>query len=66
MIRNLLKQGEIEKANSLLCSPFSFSATVFKGDKRGRTIGFPTINQKYPQELVKIKFGVYTNLCIFA
>ena len=59
MIRNLLKQGEIEKANSLLCSPFSFSATVFKGDKRGRTIGFPTINQKYPQELVKIKFGVY-------
>ena len=59
MIRNLLKQGEIEKANALLCSPFSFSATVLKGDKRGRTIGFPTINQKYPQELVKIKFGVY-------
>ncbi|MBR6564470.1 MAG: riboflavin kinase, partial [Clostridia bacterium] len=29
------------------------------GDKRGRTLGFPTINQKYPEDLVKIKFGVY-------
>ena len=42
-----------------MLKPFSFSAEVIKGDSRGRTIGFPTINQKYPQELVKIKFGVY-------
>ena len=59
LIRNLLKQGEIEKANVLLQGEFSFSAKVIKGDKRGRTIGFPTINQKYPEDLVKIKFGVY-------
>jgi len=58
-IRSLLKSGEIEKANLLLTKPFSFSAKVLKGDRRGRTIGFPTINQKYPQELVKLKFGVY-------
>ena len=65
MIRNLLKQGEIEKANALLMNPFSFSATVLSGDKRGRTIGFPTINQKYPQQLVKIKFGVYKTKVLF-
>ncbi len=58
-IRELLKGGEIEKANRLLTCPFSFKAEVIKGDKRGRTIGFPTINQKYPENLVPVKFGVY-------
>ncbi len=59
LIRNLLKNGETERANQLLQFPFSFSAEVIKGDKRGRTIGIPTINQKYPENLVQIKFGVY-------
>ncbi len=58
-IRNLLKEGKIEEANCLLQGEFSFTAKVEKGDQRGRTIGFPTINQRYPEELVKIKFGVY-------
>lgn len=59
LIRNYLKNGEIDKANELLFEPFCFEAEVRKGDQRGRTIGFPTINQKYPDELVKLKFGVY-------
>ena len=58
-IRELLKNGEIEKANRLLTFPFSFTAEVISGDRRGRTIGFPTVNQKYPSELIPIKFGVY-------
>lgn len=58
-IREYLKNGEIEKANELLENPFSFSAEVISGDERGRTLGFPTINQKYPTELVPLKFGVY-------
>ncbi len=65
LIRNLLKQGEIEKANTLLKDEFSFSAKVIKGDKRGRTIGFPTVNQKYPEDLVKTKFGVYKTKVLF-
>ena len=60
LIRNYLKNGEIKKANALLFKPFSFTAKVRKGEQRGRTIGFPTINQEYPKELVKLKFGVYT------
>ncbi len=59
LIRNMLKNGEVEKASALMPVPFSFSCEVIKGDRRGRTIGFPTINQKYPENLVKIKFGVY-------
>ena len=59
LIRNYLKEGEIKRANQWLYEPFSFTAPVRHGDMRGRTIGFPTINQQYPKELVKIKFGVY-------
>ena len=65
MIREFLKNGEIEKANSLLLNPFSFTGEVIEGQKRGRTIGFPTINQKYPEELVKLKFGVYKTKILF-
>ena len=64
-IRDLLKQGEIEKANALLSVPFSYSGKVIEGDKRGRTMGFPTINQRYPEELVKLKFGVYKVRVLF-
>lgn len=58
-IRSLLKDGQVEKANEFLYKPFGFTALVSKGDQRGRTIGFPTINQKYPTDLVKLRFGVY-------
>ncbi len=58
-IRNMLTEGKINEANMLLGEPFSFTAEVIGGDRRGRTIRFPTINQKYPDELVRIKFGVY-------
>ncbi len=61
LIRNLLKEGNIKKANSLMVSPFSFIAPVTEGDKRGRTIGFPTINQPYPKENTEVKFGVYSS-----
>lgn len=64
-IRTLLKNGEIEKANSLLSEPFSYSAEVISGDKRGRTIGFPTINQKYPEIMVDLKYGVYKSAVFF-
>lgn len=58
-IRDLLGAGEIEKANEFLYRDFSFSAKVLHGDARGRTLGFPTVNQKYPKELVPLKNGVY-------
>ncbi len=65
VIRDMLKSGETEKANKLLSQPFSFESEVINGFKRARTIGFPTVNQKYPEELIKIKFGVYASSVIF-
>ena len=38
---------------------YTFESEVIEGDHRGRTIDFPTINQKYPSCLTPIKYGVY-------
>lgn len=59
LIRELLANAKIKEANKLLSEPFSFEGIVLEGDKRGRTIGFPTVNVKYPTELVRLKQGVY-------
>ena len=63
-IRNLIRDGDIAKASSLMYGGFSFSAPVMHGDKRGRTLGFPTANQRYPNELVKPRFGVYLSCVV--
>ena len=43
-IRDHISNGEIEQANALLGYNFSFDAVVVKGDRRGRSIGYPTAN----------------------
>jgi riboflavin kinase/FMN adenylyltransferase len=43
-IRNQLLLGNVEQANELLGYNYFFSGTVINGEKRGRTIGFPTAN----------------------
>ena len=58
-IRTLIENGLVCKANTLMAEDFGFCTKVIDGDKRGRTIGFPTINQEYPKDLVIAKFGVY-------
>lgn len=59
LIRGLLGEGRVMEANSLLSEPFGFSGEIVHGDKRGRTIGFPTINQLYPENKAPLRFGVY-------
>lgn len=58
-IRGLIKNGELKKANKMLGRPFGFTAKVIDGDKRGRRLGFPTMNQELPNGLVLPRFGVY-------
>ncbi len=61
LIRKLLENGEIRKANSLLGYPHQISGEVRQGKRLGRTLGFPTINLDYDPELVRLKFGVYVS-----
>ncbi len=58
-IRGLIKEGDIARANRLLYKPFSIFGRVEHGDSRGRTIGLPTINFFYPENLVEPRHGVY-------
>jgi len=43
-IRKALNEGNIYMANSLLGRYYSFSGTVIHGNKRGKSLGFPTAN----------------------
>ncbi len=60
-IRKALENGEIENANKMLSRAFSYDFTVIHGDARGRTLGFPTLNQIIPDGFVKLKYGVYAS-----
>ena len=60
-IRGLIASGEIEKANTMLGTCFSYDFIVKKGDGLGRVLGFPTINQFFPQDFIVPKFGVYAS-----
>lgn len=57
-IRLALQVGDISQANHLLGYPFSLSGRVRHGDKLGRTIGFPTLNLKLPENIA-LRSGIY-------
>jgi riboflavin kinase/FMN adenylyltransferase len=57
-IRELLREGQVTQAADLLGAPFTVSARVGHGDKRGQTIGFPTANVATGKRLLP-KRGVY-------
>lgn len=43
-IRKLLQEGQMDQVRILLGRPFALDGVVVHGDKRGRTINFPTAN----------------------
>ena len=58
-VRTLLAEGETEEVKVLLGRPYSIRFPVLHGKRLGRTIGFPTLNQVFPEEYVTPKKGVY-------
>lgn len=61
-IRAMISEGRIGDANKLLGRDFSFCSEVVHGAALGRTLGFPTLNQNFPNRLVQPKFGVYATV----
>jgi riboflavin kinase/FMN adenylyltransferase len=57
-VRNLLKDGKPAEAAQLLGRYWEIEGRVEHGDKRGRTIGFPTANLPY-RDYLHPKKGVY-------
>lgn len=61
LIRNLLKEGKVKKANSLLLRNYSLSGKVIHGNALGRTIDTPTLNIKVSPDKLLPRFGVYAS-----
>ena len=61
-IRALLLKGDIISANSLLGSDYFISVEVSDGNHIGRTMNFPTINQKFENGQLVPKYGVYSTI----
>ena len=57
-IRRLVGEGRVDEAGALLGHQYSIDGTVIQGDRRGRTIGFPTANLCTENELLP-PHGVY-------
>ena len=58
-IRAALKEGHIQKVNHYLGYRYSIKGMVVQGEKRGRSIGFPTANVEPSDDYVLPANGVY-------
>src|SRR3954470_15639975 len=58
-IRGLVSTGQVAEAARLLGAPFGMRGIVRHGDKRGRTLGFPTANLVPDPALAVPDHGIY-------
>ncbi len=59
VIREMIRNGDMEKAELYLGRPFSLCGEIVKGRQLGRQMGFPTANINLPQGIVIPAEGVY-------
>jgi len=58
-IRQALAEGDVLRVAKLLGRPFSLRGPVVEGDRRGRTLGFPTANIAIGLDRALPAYGVY-------
>jgi riboflavin kinase/FMN adenylyltransferase len=63
-IRGLISEGRVEEAAALLGRPYVLRGEVVVGDRRGRTLGFPTANVLPDGEAVVPAYGVYAGFVL--
>ena len=63
MVREQLQEGHFYLVKSLLGRAFSIKGKVFHGDKRGRTIGFPTANIVLRHRILPIRGVFVVEVC---
>jgi riboflavin kinase / FMN adenylyltransferase len=59
LIRNRLNEGNMAELKALMGKNYTTIGTVVHGDKRGRTIGFPTANVDLDDDYIIPPLGVY-------
>ena len=60
-IKEVLKQGDVKLAAKLLGYAYGVTGQVEHGKRLGRTLGFPTLNVKWPGEKIILPRGVYAS-----
>lgn len=63
-VRTLLEEGNTEDAAKMLGRPYSVTLPVVMGKQLGRTIGIPTVNQRFPLGRTVPKKGIYVCKCL--
>ncbi len=58
LVRGYLALGDFSQANAMLGRPYQISGRVIHGDKRGRQLGFPTVNLAMKRKNMPLS-GVY-------
>ncbi len=58
-IRAALAEGDVAAAAAMLGRPYCVRAKIHHGEKRGRTLGFPTLNLRMDDRFAPL-YGVYT------
>lgn len=61
-IRQMITEGKVSQAARLLGRPFAIDFEVIQGQRLGRKLGAPTINQPFPQGFTLPRFGVYATM----
>ena len=60
-IKEKMAEGNMQEVSRLLGRPYSISGIVEGGKKLGRSLGYPTINQKLASDKILPLFGVYSS-----
>lgn len=58
-IKEVLREGDVEKAKEMLGYPYGVDGVVEHGKRLGRTLGFPTVNLHWPADKIVPPNGVY-------
>ena len=64
VIRSLLAQGDVEGAGAMLGRTYGITGQVVEGDRRGRTLGFPTANLALHEDLALPLDGIYATWAV--
>ena len=58
-IKEVLRDGDVEKAAKMLGYAYAVDGVVEHGKRLGRTLGFPTVNLHWPEDKIVPPKGVY-------
>jgi len=57
-VRRLVAEGRVDEAGALLGHLYTLTGRIVEGDRRGRTLGFPTANLRHAERAAAARWRV--------